>query len=75
MSSFELGYRPNPGWQGNLFIDYGTNFPGGTQNGRVGYGLGFAQVNRQAIIKIQYAVPGSLDFQNGKLHIKWISRL
>ena len=75
VSSFEFGYRPNPGWEGNLFIDYGTNFSGRIQHGRVGYGLGFAQVNRQAIIKIQYAVPGSLDFQNGKLHIKLISRL
>ena len=75
VTTLELGYRPVPVWQGNLFIDYATTFPEPLHHSRLGYGLGFTQVSKQTIIKIQYAVPGSLDFQNGKLHINWISRL
>ena len=75
VTSLELGYRPNPKWQASMFIDYATNIPEPSEINKVGYGIGFTQINSQTIIKVQYAVPGSLDFNNSKLHIKLISRL
>lgn len=73
--TFEFSYSQSFRWRSNIFIDYATSDYDLFQNGKFGYGLGFTQVNKQNIFKIEYAIPGSLGFQNAKLHIKWISRL
>ena len=39
-----------------------------------GYGIGLSQLNKDFMINLEYGLSGtSLD--NGKLHVKWVSRL
>ena len=75
ISSLELAYQPDNTIQFNLFLDYGNSSLNNVLDGYLGYGFGIAQKSDQSIIKVQYALPSGQTLNQGKLHIKWISRL
>ena len=45
------------------------------ENKKIGYGFGLTQLNEKSLINVQYALAFGQGLSNGKLHIKWISRL
>ncbi len=75
ISTLELAYQPDTKIQFNLFSDYGISSFNTVKDGYFGYGFGMAQKSDQSIIKVQYALPYGQTLNQGKLHIKWISRL
>ena len=71
ISTMKLAYKPASFFQADLFLDHGLS-PSGQY---MGYGVGFTQINKESIIKVQFALPKRGTLSEGKLHIKWISRL
>ena len=74
VSSIELGYRTSNMMQAIAFIDVGSDQINIIERNWFGYGIGLSQLNKDFMIILEYGLSGtSLD--NGKLHVKWISRL
>ena len=42
---------------------------------KISYGLGLKKITNNAIVNIEYAIPLILPFNEGKVHIKWLTRL
>ena len=40
----------------------------------IGYGIGISQINEDFIINFEYGLSRN-SFENGKLHLKWVTRL
>ena len=38
-------------------------------------GVGFFKLTDKALIELEYAIPGKSSFLDGKIHVKWTSRL
>ena len=75
IATFEAAFQPGQGFQTNLFLDVGSNRLVIIENKKIGYGFGLTQLNEKSLIKVQYALAFGQGLSNGKLHIKWISRL
>ena len=73
VSSFELCYKPRDYIQVMLFLDMGSDQLSSLSNYLYGYGLGLRQISRDSVINIEYAL-SDLNLENGKLHIKWMTR-
>lgn len=74
VSSIELGYRTSNMMQAMAFIDIGSDQMNIFERNWFGYGIGLSQLNDDFMINLEYGLSGtSLD--NGKLHVRWISRL
>tara|TARA_B100000959_G_scaffold229687_1_gene245433 strand:+ start:483 stop:1811 length:1329 start_codon:yes stop_codon:yes gene_type:complete len=74
VSSIELGYRTSNMMQAIAFIDVGSDQINIIERNWFGYGIGLSQLNKDFMINLEYGLSGtSLD--NGKLHVKWVSRL
>ena len=56
-----------------LFLDMGSHQLNSLSNYLYGYGLGLRQISRDSVINIEYAL-SDLNLENGKLHIKWMTR-
>ena len=39
------------------------------------FGFGLSKISKTALIDVQYAVPLGSAIQNGKVHLKWVTRL
>ena len=75
IATFEAAFQPGQGFQTNLFLDVGSKRLVIIENKEIGYGFGLTQLNEKSLIKVQYALAFCQGLSNGKLHIKWISRL
>ncbi len=73
ISSMELCYKPLKSFEMIFFLDIASNQLNILEHNWPGWGFGITQVNDNTIIKLGYGL-SSFSFENGKLHIKWISR-
>ena len=73
ITSLEIGYQANPTFEGNMFLD--ASLEKFNSQLKYGYGIGIIQINKQTRIQLQYAIKDLNRFFDGKLHIKWVSRL
>lgn len=71
--TIEFHYQPSEYWRTEFFID--TGLIKGLDYRPIGLGIGFSQLNDSALIQVQYALSKRDGFMEGKLHLKWISRL
>ena len=60
--------------QMTFFIDIGSDRFNPIDNELIGYGIGISQVNKDSILRVEYAIPDK-SMDGAKLHIKLISRL
>ena len=74
ISSIELGYDTNRLMQIKCFIDIGSDKLNVFEKNWIGYGFGISQINEDFIINFEYGL-SSNSFENGKLHLKWVTRL
>ena len=72
--SFELGYDTNRLMQLKCFMDIGSDRLNIFEKNWIGYGIGISQINEDFIINFEYGL-SSNSFENGKLHLKWVTRL
>jgi hypothetical protein len=42
---------------------------------KTGIGIGVFKLSDRALIELQYAIPEKSSYLDGKLHVKWTSRL
>ena len=75
VATLETAYQPNRSFQTNVFFDMGSDRLNILENKKIGYGIGVSQLNERTLIEVQYALASGQGFSDGKLHIKWISRL
>ena len=73
VSSFELCYKPRNYIQVMLFLDMGSHQLSSLSNYLYGYGIGLRQISKESVINIEYGL-SDLNLENGKLHIKWMTR-
>ena len=74
ISSIELGYDTNRLMQIKCFIDIGSDKLNVFEKNWIGYGFGISQINEDFIINFEYGL-SSNSFEDGKLHLKWVTRL
>ena len=74
VGTIELGYKSTNLMQIMAFLDIGSDRINIFQKNWVGYGIGLSQVNKDFIINLEYGLSGN-SFKNGKIHLRWISRL
>lgn len=74
ISSFELGYDTNRLMQLKCFMDIGSDRLNIFEKNWIGYGIGISQINEDFIINFEYGL-SSNSFENGKLHLQWVTRL
>ena len=72
--SFELGYDTNRLMQLKCFMDIGSDRLDIFEKNWIGYGIGISQINKDFIINFEYGL-SSNSFENGKLHLQWVTRL
>ncbi len=73
--TWEATFQPISSFQTTLFMDAGTDRLNLFEHNDVGYGIGFTQLAERTLIKVQYALAKGQGFDEGKIHIKWVSRL
>ena len=72
IQSLEIHYSIDNFFKTIVFIDCGiakSYYP------MLSYGFGLNKLSKKAIIEVQYAVPIGATLQNGKVHLKWMTRL
>jgi hypothetical protein len=72
IQTIELHFQKNPFLRTLLFFDFGMaldNTP------KTGIGIGVFKLTDRALVELQYAIPEKTSYSDGKLHIKWTSRL
>ena len=74
ISSFELGYDTRRLMQLKCFVDIGSDKLNVFEKNWIGYGIGISQINEDFIINFEYGL-SSNSFEDGKLHLKWVTRL
>ncbi len=72
IQTVELHFQKNPFLRTLLFFDIGMA-PDKTP--KTGVGIGVFRLTDRALIELQYAVPEKSSYSDGKLHLKWTSRL
>jgi len=72
--SIELLYRPVLSLQTKFFVDLGTKYLNFFEKNMIGFGIGLNQINENSIIRLEYAISNTA-ISDGKIHIKWISRI
>ena len=74
VSSISLCYKPYEKLQIKLFSDIGSDMLDLSIKNKLGYGFGLSQVNKNSVFIIEYGLSDRY-LNNGKIHLKWISRL
>ena len=72
IQTIELHFQKNPFLRTLLFFDIGMA-PDKTP--KTGIGIGVFKLTDRALIELQYAIPEKSSYSDGKLHVKWTSRL
>ena len=72
--TFELIYHQISNFQASYFIDLGALNLNPFSKYIIGSGLGMTQISENYIIKLEYAL-SNLNLKEGKIHLKWISRI
>ncbi len=70
----EIAYFLMNTMQMTFFIDIGSDRFNPIDNEWIGYGIGISQINKDSILRVEYAISGK-SMDGAKLHIKLISRL
>ena len=72
IQSIEVHYTIDNSFKIISFIDCGfakNNYP------KYSFGFGLNKISKKALVEVQYAVPIGYLIQNGKVHLKWVTRL
>ena len=72
IQTIELHFQKNPFLRTLLFFDIGMALD---KTPKTGIGIGVFKLSDRALIELQYAIPEKSSYSDGKLHLKWTSRL
>ena len=72
IQTIELHFQKNPFLRTLLFFDIGIALD---KTPKTGIGIGVFKLTDKALIELQYAIPEKTSYSDGKLHVKWTSRL
>ena len=72
IQTIELHFQKNPFLRTLLFFDIGIALD---KTPITGIGIGVFKLTDKALIELQYAIPEKTSYSDGKLHVKWTSRL
>ena len=72
IKSLEIHYSVDNFFKAIAFMDGGfaKNY-----YSKFSYGFGLNKLSKKALIEVQYAIPLGFALQNGKVHLKWLTRL
>ena len=72
IQSLEIHYTLDNSFKAITFIDcsFAKNY-----YPKYSFGFGLNKISKKALVEVQYAVPLGSAFQNGKVHLKWVTRL
>ena len=72
IQSIELHFQKNQFFRTLLFFDMAISK---NKTPKSSLGIGLFKLTNKALIEIQYAIPEKSSFMDGKVHVKWTSRL
>ena len=72
IQTLEIRLQKSPFLSTLLFFDLGL-VPNQLPKSSLGFGI--QKLTKKALRELQYAIPQSNSFLNGKIHFKWTSRL
>ena len=72
IQTIELHFQKNPFLRTLLFFDIGMALD---KTPKTGIGIGVFKLTDKALIELQYAISEKTSYSDGKLHVKWTSRL
>ena len=72
IQTLEIHLQKSPFFRTLLFFDLGL-VPNELPKSSLGFGI--HKLTKKALLELQYAIPRSNSFLNGKIHFKWTSRL
>ena len=72
IQTIELHFQKNPFLRTLLFFDIGIGLD---KTPKTGIGIGVFKLTDRALVELQYAIPEKTSYSDGKLHVKWTSRL
>ena len=72
IQTIELHFQKNPFLRTLLFFDIGIALD---KTPKTGIGIGVFKLTDKALFELQYAIPEKTSYSDGKLHVKWTSRL
>ena len=72
IQTIEIHFQKNPFLRTLLFFDIGIALD---KTPKTGIGIGVFKLTDKALIELQYAIPEKTSYSDGKLHVKWTSRL
>ena len=72
IQTLEIHLQKSPFFRTLLFFDLGL-VPNQLPKSSLGFGI--HKLTKKALLELQYAIPQSNSFLNGKIHFKWTSRL
>ena len=75
IATLEFGFQPVREFEGKVFLDGVLDETVEGEPLKYGYGFGITQINKNTLIQIEYALSKEGGINDGKLHIKWVSRL
>jgi len=75
MLTLEGEYQPNSTMGFTVFSDVGNSSLNHWGNMKTSLGFGLKQFQSNMELHLQYAIPKGLGLGDGKLHVKWVSRL
>ena len=72
IQSIELHFQKDQFFRTLLFFDLGFSK---NKTPKSSLGIGLYKLTGKALVELQYAIPEKSSFMNGKVHVKWTSRL
>ena len=72
IQTIEAHFQKSKSLRTLLFFDIGLSKD---TTPKTGFGVGFFKLTNKALIELEYAIPEKSSFLDGKIHVKWTSRL